>query len=1710
MPIDAGTIKAALGIVGLRLDYLDPIITPPLPVQSISLVDAIITHNNTYDDRGKGLSRAYWLGAPDIPEPTVSLREFIDAFLRAIIAVFQSRNLMHMAELLRRDIDLARILGDMARRIDKFEADSVRQQDAIRRFLKIMPGSAGAVGLTNVTAAMFSNSASNLSFTNMLNSIAGGLPFGTTVNGFLQEFYKRLVIDSLREVEDPTANTSAENGVSLVDSVKQFVMDRLQVTTEAAAVTELAKPHYAVFKALWEAAVTTSTAWTNSSNTGILDVVVDNASIWADDLASGRQVGSLNLSIAGLSSNGLAKLQLTSGSLIAFITTLDSIQTVLGTNSGRVAGSNYATLVSQMLTDIQTIDNNNTFGADGQFEAAQAGGESTFCWSPGDSFVNNKYYFSNADGFFYQALKGIVHVSDKTAVTTWSASPGTYASGALVNHNSVYYQANVSILDGEVPGTSSNWNEVRVVENYNSSHAYNPLDMVVRNGKIYEALGRVQGVAPDASNGDDYWAELSYNDTNFFSLNTNFNFQIGLKVKAVLDALNRAQKFFTNFVGQWDNSQNYTVGQIVENSSQSYEVSKNITNIATMTTGTSYTAGSVFNINGTRYIVSPDKTITRAAYEANKTYVAGDFVYSGGYYWKRTTSTIPNFSSSNTYPSGTIINYPDPSSPVSYPTKIYAVKSGVTITQTGQSYTGPYAPTITAQKGDVVSYNGVKYIAKTDSTKEAGFEVSTYFGDTNKWQSNYGITDLSNFPLFFELTTSPSQGSPTYWQQMDTTGAAWFTSLETAGKVQNYSTPLVDFFSLSTSKTAEAARRVSDVSTLTSRLKTFYQNTPSKIDTIAASNQAAMGQITGFREGILRSFSKTRLAVNSAATNAELALAIQQFVNTALEPNKALLLTSPNQSFTAPSATNLATNKTVLTAWFNAFDTNTTRPTGVAGSAMRDTVSKILAMIDSSNNLATDQTKKDAFSSSTTATATTLAANFDAAINSLEGLSSRIAGVSGEPGLISGTTINFSGSYQSKAFNSLDDLRETFADFTMPSNWAVGTAYKVGNLVRVINGSTTTYYKALTANTGYDPTLSANSSKWQAIDLNVAAMLKFMDLRTAASALEGSLNYRYNTSGNRLTNVLSAQQGEDLQSAMLRAFQLETASGLAGGTITHLRPKMFIPEWSSAKSYAVNDYVQVTTNKNVLYYRATAASTNSNPATNPSKWAVVDKSVAEAQASSPELYYFYTLRQIEQFNNAYWKDLRDLALTTADPPAVGTGNGLLKQLKNKYKELSENMYVPGTASTTVCETNSNKLTFLNKENMNTLRADFVRLRNDIIGILNELNNTLTRDDFSYNSSRWSSALKVNPNEMITLGTTTNTSTTVSSGDGRSGAQRSIDILTAGTSTGDATGVTALFDNVRLGNGGAVKYFAPIAESAASILRQLGAFQNFFFNAGSIVSLAYGQGARGTLHQFATWGELDGRFQDVAYDLYVSNSALNSNFQGTYNGTSSGVRLRGTGFSTGTLSISGWANGTPGTLDSAGRFKNMMNDMYSYAKNYFTNINNELNQWQRSYNDFHLATVTQAELWVSRAYATTAPGEDVLFKAKESDDISPEERRLMAKILNLLISILIAMLSSNVQVRAAVFRLMNGQINLVNLGNSLRISTRLANNMIQRASAVAADMLERERANKSSSADFVASNPISTQTLYDLASFWQANQVNQKEIEETAKQQRRYS
>jgi hypothetical protein len=117
---------------------------------------------------------------------------------------------------------------------------------------------------------------------------------------------------------------------------------------------------------------------------------------------------------------------------------------------------------------------------------------------------------------------------------------------------------------------------------------------------------------------------------------------------------------------------------------------------------------------------------------------------------------------------------------------------------------------------------------------------------------------------------------------------------------------------------------------------------------------------------------------------------------------------------------------------------------------------------------------------------------------------------------------------------------------------------------------------------------------------------------------------------------------------------------------------------------------------------------------------------------------------------------------------------------------------------------------------------------------------------------------------------------------------------------------------------------------------------------------------------------------------------------------------------------------------------------------------------------------------------------------------------MAKILNLLISILIAMLSSNVQVRAAVFRLMNGQINLVNLGNSLRISTRLANNMIQRASAVAADMLERERANKSSSADFVASNPISTQTLYDLASFWQANQVNQKEIEETAKQQRRYS
>ena len=77
-------------------------------------------------------------------------------------------------------------------------------------------------------------------------------------------------------------------------------------------------------------------------------------------------------------------------------------------------------------------------------------------------------------------------------------------------------------------------------------------------------------------------------------------------------------------------------------------------------------------------------------------------------------------------------------------------------------------------------------------------------------------------------------------------------------------------------------------------------------------------------------------------------------------------------------------------------------------------------------------------------------------------------------------------------------------------------------------------------------------------------------------------------------------------------------------------------------------------------------------------------------------------------------------------------------------------------------------------------------------------------------------------------------------------------------------------------------------------------------------------------------------------------------------------------------------------------------------------------------------------------------------------------------------------------------------------SGILIEVSLANAMIQRAAAMAADLLDRERASKTNSAEYIASNPVSAQSLFDLASFYQSNTAQQKAIQQNMAAQRNLS
>jgi hypothetical protein len=296
-----------------------------------------------------------------------------------------------------------------------------------------------------------------------------------------------------------------------------------------------------------------------------------------------------------------------------------------------------------------------------------------------------------------------------------------------------------------------------------------------------------------------------------------------------------------------------------------------------------------------------------------------------------------------------------------------------------------------------------------------------------------------------------------------------------------------------------------------------------------------------------------------------------------------------------------------------------------------------------------------------------------------------------------------------------------------------------------------------------------------------------------------------------------------------------------------------------------------------------------------------------------------------------------------------------------------------------------------------------------------------------------------------------------------------------------------FNNAKAGTG-VLQYYRPISRAATTIFEHLAGFQNFFYTSHSVPTYN-SQRVDGTLYDFSTWGCVDGRFTDVFYDLYVSYDDINNHFNG-YDAKS--TRRNG------------------GTLVESAYFRNLLDSAYGEAKSTFSGLVGSLANWESNFNAFHQEVANQATLWVARAYATTSIGDDILFQAVPCPDISPQERRLLAKILNLIMSLLVSMLASNAKIREAVTGLFNETITLQQISLSVTISQQLANNLIQRAAAMTTELLDEDRSSKKKSGDLVASSPMSAQDMYDLATNWQADYQNAKNAREAQAQQQRYS
>lgn len=455
-------------------------------------------------------------------------------------------------------------------------------------------------------------------------------------------------------------------------------------------------------------------------------------------------------------------------------------------------------------------------------------------------------------------------------------------------------------------------------------------------------------------------------------------------------------------------------------------------------------------------------------------------------------------------------------------------------------------------------------------------------------------------------------------------------------------------------------------------------------------------------------------------------------------------------------------------------------------------------------------------------------------------------------------------------------------------------------------------------------------------------------------------------------------------------------------------------------------------------------------------------SIPNSSAPLTLLYEYY----IAIGDNGKADDVLNQMINGGSDLSSSANPGLLSRLKDEFKTLADGVYMPGTDKRNICTTNGNEQKFLHRGSMEAMRDVYNGVKDDIATLMNEIDTALTRSTIGDTSS----ARFVNVADLASI---------------EGGRADGVKNFSDNASNFDIARELSEFDNYGSGSD-ARKYHASIATASTSLMSILSNFE-FFFNGemrsddgiwGSHVS------TKGTPYAFTQHGKMNGRMQEQAYVYDYSKVLTNAK------------KDLGAKFD----SKATWI------MDD---LLDMVEKGYDKAKDYYRDdvVGRADNYWVE-FNAFHLAVETEARRLVTSAFATTTPMEDVFYSVFESDDLTADEKRLLSKVLNMLMTLLVSMLGSNQEVRDVVQSLQRGESTLAQVSESIQITESMANNMIERAMAMAADMLDQEKDSLQSSGNYIGSDPISSQQYLDMASFYLGNVELNEALEQANEEQER--